>query len=82
MTHSLLSKIGDDSDSEADDGEYGPNVGHPSESLSSWSRHCGGRADVLKEVKLHKCSTFTLLDKHLLYASGNKKCTRSSPHAF
>ena len=28
--HSLLSKIGDDGDSKADDGEYGTNVGHPS----------------------------------------------------
>ena len=45
--YSLLSKIGDDGDSEADDGEYGPNVGHPSEGIPSWRRGWEIRADVL-----------------------------------
>ena len=36
--HSLLSKIGNNGDSEADDGEYRANVRHPSEGDEFWWR--------------------------------------------
>ena len=38
VLHSQLSKIGDNGDSEADDGEYRANVRHPSEGDEYWRR--------------------------------------------
>ena len=48
--HSLLPKERDDGDGEANDGESGTNVGHPSESSGIWvSSRWGVWTDVLQE---------------------------------
>ena len=50
--HSLLCKISDDDNGEANTGEYSPNVGHPSEGNIIWGRRLGLGVNILQRGEL------------------------------